>query len=152
MVIRSIMLTYCVRKASAQFCGRFWTWYETRRFLCLSRSFVNALFSIAAPFVQEFPWHHLFDADLHQRGGLHHWHLGAPQWDVHPERGIHRPRYCQGNGSAPQVICSCKLSKGKVIRWLIRLVFQMGNCTVWLQFLHRNWSLFLWFFNLGFVS
>lgn len=66
-----------------------WCWHPIRRF-------VNTPFSAAAPFLQEFPWHHLFDADLHQRGGLYHRHLGAPQRDVHPERGVHRPSYCQG--------------------------------------------------------
>lgn len=34
---------------------------------------------IAASLLQEFPWPHLSDADLHQGGGFHHRHFGAPQ-------------------------------------------------------------------------
>lgn len=63
---------------------------------------VILLFSIAAPFLQEFPRHHQSDADLYKRGGLYSWHPGAPQWDVHTERGVHWPSYCQGNRTFPQ--------------------------------------------------
>lgn len=45
--------------------------------------------SAPAPLLQELPGHHVADADLHQRRGLHHRHPGAPQRDVHPERGVH---------------------------------------------------------------
>lgn len=59
---------------------------------CKHLSFLSA----TAPLLQKLPGHHISDADLHQGRGLHHRHPGAPQRDVHPERGVHWPTYCQG--------------------------------------------------------
>lgn len=45
----------------------------------LDAAVTDALSSTAAPLLPELPGHNLSDADLHQRGGLHHRHFGAPQ-------------------------------------------------------------------------
>lgn len=121
------MLTSWVRKALIQFCAEL---------LCMSRSYVNTLFSTTASLLQEFPRSHQSDADLHQRGGLYHRHVGAPQRAVHPERGVHWPGHCQGNGvickSFVPVSCWYWPSTGKII---------LHVCNLFLE-----WAQFVWLF------
>lgn len=52
---------------------------------------------VKASLVPEFPGNHVFDADLHQRRGLHHRHTGSAQWDVHSEREFYQSCYCEGD-------------------------------------------------------